>query len=134
MAERHNFVHNIPAAKALRKPQTPTESLLWNELRDRRFQGLKFRRQHAVRNFVLDFYCHELRLAVEVDGGVHESPAARLADSARQAELEAEGIRFFRVPAWKVEREIAAVLADLASAVEAIPLSGDARSRERGQG
>ena len=100
------YVHNIPAARDLRRPQTPTEALLWGALRDRRLDGLKFRRQHAVGRFVLDFYCHELRLAVEVDGGIHVAPENRASDAARQAELEATGIRFVRIRANLVETNL----------------------------
>ena len=62
---RRNYAHNIPAARSLRQTLTATEAMLWEHLRDRRLDGLKFRRQHAVERFVLDFYCHELRLAVD---------------------------------------------------------------------
>jgi len=100
------YVHNIPAARALRRPLTPTEAILWDRLRDRGLEGLKFRRQHAVGRFVLDFYCSELRLAVEVDGAIHNSPEHRTADAARQSELEGSGIRFIRIPASVVEADI----------------------------
>ena len=103
-------MHNIPAARELRRPQTPTEALLWEALRDRHLDGLKFRRQHAIGRFVLDFYCHELRLAVEVDGAVHLVPENRASDAARQAELEATGVRFVRIPANLVETDLTRAL------------------------
>jgi very-short-patch-repair endonuclease len=58
-------------ARELRRPLTPAEQMLWNELRGRRFAGIKFRRQHAVGHFILDFYCPEYRLAIELDGDTH---------------------------------------------------------------
>ena len=121
-APKRRYLHNIPAARELRRPQTRTESLLWEALRDRRLGGLKFRRQHAVRRFVVDFYCHELRLALEVDGGVHESPEQQEADGVRQAELEEGGLRFLRVSAHDVESALAVVLERLE--VEIAVLSG----------
>jgi very-short-patch-repair endonuclease len=56
-------------ARELRRNQTDAEQLLWGLLRDRRFAGKKFRRQHPVGRYILDFYCHELKLAIELDGG-----------------------------------------------------------------
>lgn len=61
----------IMTARALRARMTFAETLLWAELRGRRMAGLRFRRQHPVLGYVVDFYCHELRLAVEVDGDAH---------------------------------------------------------------
>ena len=68
--------HNASAslhnqARILRKAETEAEKLLWKELKNRKCGGLKFRRQHPFGKFVLDFYCHERALAVEVDGGIH---------------------------------------------------------------
>ena len=75
---------------------TPAETVLWDELRDRRFDGLKFRRQHAIGRFVVDFYCDALRLVVEVDGGIHRDPEQRQRDGERQKELEETGVSFVR--------------------------------------
>ncbi|WP_340105382.1 endonuclease domain-containing protein [Rhodohalobacter sp. 8-1] len=61
-------------ARDLRKRQTDAEKIVWEILRDRRFQNLKFRRQHPIFNFVADFYCHSLKLIVEIDGGYHDLP------------------------------------------------------------
>ena len=58
-------------ARELRSLQTDAEARLWHLLRDRRFFGHKFRRQHSVENFILDFYCPEQHLAIELDGGQH---------------------------------------------------------------
>ena len=82
--QRRNYVHNIPAARALRDRQTPTEAVMWQALRGRRAGGWKFRRQHAVGRFVLDFYCHALRLAVEIDGGIHNSAEQTALDHERR--------------------------------------------------
>jgi len=83
-------------ARQLRKEQTDAEQLLWSLLRDRRLAGFKFRRQHPVEPYVVDFYCHEARLAVELDGGQHNEPDERAKDAKRTAFLEGQGIRVLR--------------------------------------
>jgi very-short-patch-repair endonuclease len=85
-------------ARELRGRQTPAENLLWQCLRDRRLAGLKFRRQHPVANtpYVVDFFCYEYRLVIELDGGIHSTQQE--ADAQRQAELEALGLRVLRFP------------------------------------
>jgi very-short-patch-repair endonuclease len=82
------------AARAMRRAPTPAESALWRGIRKRHRGGLKFRRQHPHGRFVLDFCCPELKLVIEVDGGVHESQRQR--DACRTAALEAEGYRVIR--------------------------------------
>ena len=59
-------------AKMLRTEETPAERMLWRVLRDRAVNGLKFRRQHPLDGFVLDFFCAETKLCVELDGGIHD--------------------------------------------------------------
>jgi adenine-specific DNA-methyltransferase len=83
-------------ARQLRREQTDAERLLWSLLRDRRFMGCKFRRQHPIEPYVVDFYCHAARLAIELDGGEHNEPAARARDEERTRFLEARGIRVLR--------------------------------------
>lgn len=110
MDEDRRYLHNVPAARALRQRETPSERILWDRLRNRRFRGLKFRRQHAVFAYVLDFYCAELRLAIEIDGGVHAHRESRERDLSRQLAIEELGIRFVRVSADEVERNVDSVL------------------------
>ena len=83
-----------PRARELRKNQTKAEGVLWNALRHRQRLGHKFRRQHVIDQFIVDFYCAEARLVIEVDGAVHEFTGER--DQARQAQLEALGLRVTR--------------------------------------
>jgi len=59
-------------AKSLRKETTPAEQILWQHLRNRNLFDLKFRRQHPIGPYVVDFFCHEYKLIIEVDGGIHE--------------------------------------------------------------
>jgi very-short-patch-repair endonuclease len=67
---------------------TEAERKLWGYLRDRRFGGRKFRRQHPVGPYFLDFYCPEGRLAIELDGSQHAEDAQRLHDEKRSSDLE----------------------------------------------
>jgi len=82
-------------ARTLRKQQTRAEKIVWELIRDRKLMGLKFRRQHVVEGFVLDFYCHELRLGIEVDGSVHLKQKDY--DELRQEVIESEGVRIVRI-------------------------------------
>ena len=62
----------ISRARELRQQQTVSEQYLWQNLRNNRLDGFHFRRQHVIDGFIVDFYCHQLRLVVEVDGPVHQ--------------------------------------------------------------
>jgi very-short-patch-repair endonuclease len=95
-------------ARDLRKGQTEAEALFWLLVRDRRLGGFKFRRQHPIPPFVIDFYCHEKRLAVELDGGQHAERAAR--DERRTQDLARRGIRVIRFWDNQVLAETEAVL------------------------
>ena len=115
------------AAREMRKQPARSEDILWSALRDRRLAGRKFRRQHPVGRFILDFYCHKERLAVEVDGPVHQ--LQRKADGERQAILENMGIRFLRLPAVLVEGNLPAALAVIQESLSPDPSPAQ---RERG--
>ena len=75
---------------------TRAEIVLWYSLKGKQLLGYKFRRQHRVDQYILDFYCPELNLAIEVDGESHSSGDARRRDAKRQKEIEVYGIRFLR--------------------------------------
>ena len=63
----------IELAREMRKNLTPTEKLLWNELQNKKICGYKFRNQHPIFRYILDFYCHKCLLAVDIDGDIHKS-------------------------------------------------------------
>ncbi|MBE2283018.1 MAG: endonuclease domain-containing protein [Prosthecobacter sp.] len=86
----------IEFARKLRRDATDAEALLWSCLRDRRVNRRKFRRQHPVEPYVLDFYCAELNLAIELDGGQHNSAEGRVRDEKRTAFLRSKGIETLR--------------------------------------
>ena len=84
-------------ARALRQRETRAEAILWAELRGRRLDGLKFRRQQQIGRYFVDFACETLRLVIELDGGVHDDDQQVTHDYHRQVEIEALGwsvIRF----------------------------------------
>ena len=85
------------AARQLRKQRTPAERYAWSLLRDRRMLGLKFRRQHVLHGFIVDFYCLAERIIIELEGDAQDSPAQRSYDNARSEFLEAAGHRMIRV-------------------------------------
>ncbi len=121
MSETRTHRDNVPAARALRGDSTPSEELLWEQLRDRRFRGLKFRRQHPVGPFVVDFYYHELKLAIEVDGAVHTRVAVAARDRDRQLSIQEQGIHVVRVRAAEVEADPAGALERLLDALTPNP-------------
>jgi very-short-patch-repair endonuclease len=94
-------------ARQLRRDQTDEERQLWRELRGRRFAGFKFRRQHAVGDCILDFYCADAKLAVELDGSQHGFPDGRQRDDARKKFLAEQGIETLRFwnHQWRRNRE-----------------------------
>lgn len=102
-------------ARKLRLEQTDAEQLIWHLLRDRRFADAKFRRQHPVeasdKKFILDFYCHELKLAIELDGGQHQE--AQIRDESRTAALRNLGITVIRFWNNEVLQQTEAVLEKL---------------------
>ncbi|MDD5586407.1 MAG: endonuclease domain-containing protein [Alphaproteobacteria bacterium] len=83
----------IEKARGLRRKATEAERLLWKALRGRQFSGYKFRRQHPIEKFIVDFACIEHQLIIEADGGQH---AENWADACRTARLEREGWRVVR--------------------------------------
>ena len=86
----------IKTASNLRKNMTLPELILWKNLRDRNLFTTKFRRQHPINMFIVDFYCHECKLVIEIDGEIHLSPDKKDYDSKRTSELEKYGITVIR--------------------------------------
>jgi very-short-patch-repair endonuclease len=130
--------NNVHAARYLRKRETRAEDILWMRLRDRKLMGLKFRRQHPVGPFVLDFCCPTLRLAVELDGSVHDGQAD--IDQQRTDLLTESGYTVVRFRNSEVESDMETVLATILTHAtllsEAHPSSTlpSPAHRERGRG
>jgi very-short-patch-repair endonuclease len=83
-----------PLARQKRRDPTPAEKKLWHFLRQRALSDFKFRRQHAIERFIVDFYCASARLVVEVDGPIHDYTPEE--DALRQEYLEGLGLRVIR--------------------------------------
>ena len=87
----------LTLARQLRREPTPAERHAWSLLQNRRLLGLKFRRQHVLHGFIVDFYCPALKLVLELDGNPHDVEAQKSYDDARTAWLEGAGYRLIRV-------------------------------------
>jgi very-short-patch-repair endonuclease len=112
-AEPRLFKH----ARELRREMTEAEKVLWKHLRARRFMNLKFRRQHPILEFVADFYCHELKLVVEVDGKYHEEDDAAYYDKERTKELQRYGFTVVRFSNDEILNDVENVLRQLSDFV-----------------
>ena len=99
----------ITKARYLRKAETPAEKLLWEKLRGNKL-GVKFRRQHPIDMFILDFYAPTVNLAIELDGSVHDIKANKEYDGERTNYLESKYITVLRFFNSEVERNIDSVL------------------------
>jgi len=121
MPDHNNNLHHhanpstYEIARVLRKQQTEAEELLWQLLRNRKVAGIKFRRQHPFENYVLDFYCHEVKLAIEADGGIHNEPDVVQYDNARTARLQESGIAVFRFTNEQIKANPLSVISKIES-------------------
>ena len=116
-------------ARDLRRKQTHAEGQVWVWLRNRRMLGLKFRRQRPVAGFVVDFFCDELGLVLEIDGRVHDQGDRRGYDQERTAHLEALGLTVLRIPNDDVsEARLRNLIAQAVEQHSPLP------ERERGRG
>ncbi len=104
-----------PLARQMRRNPTPAEGKLWERLRKKQLLGLKFRRQHSIERFIVDFYCRQARLVVEVDGPIHDYTPAE--DAIRQEFIEFQGLRVLRFINEQVLGETEGVLAEIAGAI-----------------
>jgi very-short-patch-repair endonuclease len=85
-------------AQEMRRNPTESEKILWKGLKKLRFEGYIFRRQHSINLFIADFYCHKLKLVIEVDGEIHLDEKVQEYDDGRSGELEKYGISVYRIP------------------------------------
>src|ERR1700744_2379019 len=97
-------------ASNLRKDMTFGEVLLWNQLKDDQFWGFDFDRQRCIDNYIVDFYCKELMLAIEIDGMSHNHEEAFLKDEIRQQKLESLGVKFIRFSEAEMKYDMANVI------------------------
>ncbi len=109
MVKLHNIHRLTSRRRELRKNQTLGESLLWARLRYKKI-GVKFRRQHSVGGYVLDFYCSERKLIIEIDGSVHHSIEAKEYDAVRDKFFEELGYTTLRFTNTQIENDPEKVL------------------------
>lgn len=96
-------------AALLRNKMTPEEEILWEALRHSRI-GAKFRRQHPISRFIVDFYCHKYKLVLEIDGKIHLKPEVKANDIERENELKALGLTILRFTNEEVNSQLEKVI------------------------
>ena len=116
--KRKNIIHN---ARELRRDMTEAEKHFWRFARDKKFNQIKFRRQHPVDSFVLDFYWAEKKLAIEIDGGIHLKKEIRENDAERSRILYDAGITVIRFTNEEVLSNIGHVLRRIVAFGESLP-------------
>ena len=100
-------------AKNLRRNMTTAEKRLWECLKNKQLENHKFRRQHPIHIYIVDFYCHELRLIIEIDGEYHNEPAQIIKDIERRDILKFQDLHIIRFSNEEVMNSIGKVLDDL---------------------
>ena len=111
MSNKKNYNKNL--ARILRRNQTWAEKKLWLHLRNRKLCGKKFRRQQPLGPYILDFYCAEEKLNIEIDGGQHDFPEKQKHDIKRGFYLEKEGLKTLRFWNSQIRENIEGVLAKI---------------------
>jgi very-short-patch-repair endonuclease len=111
----------LERVRQLRQEQTPAEKFLWELLRDRRFLNAKFRRQHTLGPYIADFYCHQARLVIELDGDIHQNQTLR--DEDRDQWMQANGLTVVRVSNAAICHNTAEVLNAIAEVICPSPLT-----------
>lgn len=104
------------AARHLRQNLTPAEAILWEELRGRKLEGLKFRCQHPIGRFIVDFYCPSFKLIIEIDGGIHIQQQDY--DQARTDQLQDFGYSVLRFTNDEVINDLPKVINQIIEAVQ----------------
>lgn len=98
--ERRNQIHNLTylkeTRKKLRNNATKAEQFLWNFLKGRQLKNTKFRRQHSIGNFIVDFYCAEKRIAIEIDGAIHNKKEIKINDAEKTETLNFYNVKVLR--------------------------------------
>ena len=106
--------------KKLRSNSTEAENILWEYLRSKKLSGLKFKRQYSIDHFVIDFYCSELKLAIELDGKIHLKKEIKNHDENRDGYLNEFGIRILRIKNEMILNDIDTALRIISGKIEEI--------------
>ena len=116
----HSARSLIEAARELRARRTAATTALWTMLRGRALRGMKFRREHQIENFIVDFYCLELKLIVKCDGAGHLEPGGALYDEYRTARLQKVGMTVLRFENEDLVMNRQIVLTQIARTIDAL--------------
>jgi very-short-patch-repair endonuclease len=108
MEKRRSPHYIIELARKMRNNLTPSEKIVWNEIKEKKISGYKFRKQHPVYRYILDFYCHEKKLAIEIDGDSHKE--RKDYDEYRDSYVRSIGIETLRFTNEEIENNIANVI------------------------
>ena len=120
METRHRiYPPLLRRTREMRHPQTPAEATLWRAIHNRNL-GYKFRRQHPIDHFIVDFYCAQARLCIEIDGPSHFEPDQKAYDTARTEFLEGRGYHMIRCTNDDVRYNIHAVVDEIVRTIESI--------------
>ena len=109
-------------ARELRSKLTPSEQVFWLRLKEQ-FPKYKFRRQHPISIYIADFYCHNLKIVIEIDGSVHDSEEAKLNDEKRLKDLENLNLTVIRFTNEQIKNEIEIVIEVISSVIEKLTVS-----------
>ncbi len=96
--------------RSMRKAPTMAEKTVWNVLKNKQLDGLKFRRQHGIGLYIVDFYCDQLKLIIEIDGGIHDTQEAKSYDRERNQYLESMGYRILHFRNIEIMNNLPSVL------------------------
>jgi len=109
-------------ARSLRNKLTPAEQTFWLRLKEQ-FPEYKFRRQHPISIYIADFYCHKLKLVIEIDGSIHDSEEAKLHDEKRQKDLENLNLIVIRFTNEQIKNDVENVMETISSVIKKLALS-----------
>ena len=109
----HNLKYLKKYRKELRGNLTNAEAYFWNQIKTRKLHNLKFRRQHSIKNYIVDYYCAQYQLIIELDGDYHNDPEQHDKDLRRDEELENMGFTLLRYENRYVFEELEHVLNDI---------------------
>ncbi len=117
MSDNKRGIYNVDAKKIrrkeLRNSSTAAEAVLWTRLKESQLEGKKFRRQTGIGPYIVDFFCPECRVVVELDGAPHFGPNAAEYDASRTKYLEEKGIRVIRFENKSVYKDVESVLEEI---------------------
>jgi very-short-patch-repair endonuclease len=105
-------------AKDQRRNMTEAETVMWKALRNKKLNGFKIRRQHPIGSYIADFYCHDVRLVIEIDGEIHDSVESKSNDEDRSMVLKELGIQVIRFTNFEIIHHLNEVLVKIYAEIE----------------